>query len=73
MKQKISTIILSIVIFIVPILIIPIENQSNNLIRAILVSICGIVLIINFFINIKKNKFDEKDILILGFRSDCNF
>ena len=70
MKQKIVTIVLSIVIFIVPMLIIPTSSKDYNLLRYILLLACGATLLIMFLLfilNSGKKLFDEKDVLIFGF------
>ena len=69
MKDKIITVVLSIIIFLVPILIIPNNEQYYNFARYILLLICGFILLIMFLLNIKKlkSKFHSEDALILIF------
>lgn len=66
MKNKIITVVLSIIIFLIPIIITP-SSFDYNLTRYIVLLICGLALLIMFFINIKHVKCDTKDALILIF------
>lgn len=67
MKNKITTIILCIVLFAVPVLIIPNNEMYYNLARYILLLICGTVLLGIFIKNSKKLVFDKTDICIFVF------
>ena len=66
-KDKLITIILSIIIFIVPAAIIPQIWGQYNLIKIIVLLICGLILLITSLLNINKLKFDKQDIFILIF------
>ncbi len=67
MKDKIVTIVLSIILFIVPISIIPSQWGEYNLVKIIILLICGLVLLVTTLIRIDKLKFDKTDIPILIF------
>lgn len=67
MKNKIITIVLCIVMFAVPVLIIPNNETYYNLARYILLLICGAILFCAFIKNSKKLEFDKTDICIMIF------
>ncbi len=67
MKDKIVTIVLSIILFIVPIAIIPNTWGEYNIVKIIILLVCGFILLITTLIGINKIKFDKMDIPILIF------
>ena len=67
MKNKIVTIVLSIIIFVVPALIMPDVWGNYNIPKIVVLLICGLILLITTLIRIDKLKFDKRDILICAF------
>lgn len=67
MKNKIVTIVLSIILFIVPTLIAPEIWCNYNIPKIIVLLICGLTLLITTLIRIEELKFDKQDILICIF------
>lgn len=70
MQNKIPTIILSIILFLVPVLIIPNSKDNYNLLKIIVLLICGFALLIMLLIKcrkIKEIKFDATDGFALAF------
>ena len=70
MKNKLITIVLSIILFLLPILIIPNSPKNYNSIKFIVLLVCGVVLLIGLIIKIikeRKIKFDITDILAFIF------
>ena len=68
MKQKLITLILTIVAIFAPILIIPDKNDANyNILKYIVLLSAGLILLILLVANYKTFKIDKKDSLILIF------
>lgn len=67
MKDKIINTVLSIVIFIIPILIVQSNELDYNIVRYIVLLICSEILLIMFFINIRDKKVDAIYALVLIF------
>ena len=67
MKNKIVTIVLSIVLFIVPVLITPSNWFIPNGLRILLLIMCGYILFVTMIVRGKKLKFDKQDLCILAF------
>lgn len=67
MKNKIETIVLSIILFVVPILIIPNIWGKYNILKIITLLICGLILLINNALKLKTLKIDTQDMLVLAF------
>ncbi len=66
-KDKFVTILLSIILFIVPVSIIPNAWGQYNIIKIIVLLFCGLFLLINTLLKIDKLKVDKLDILIFIF------
>lgn len=67
MKDKFITIILSIILFLVPVVIIPSTWGPYNLAKIIILLICGLILLICTTVKIGKLHFDKIDILVAIF------
>lgn len=67
MKNKFVTIILSIILFVVPVVIVPNILATYNLIKIISLLICGLILLICTTTKIGKLHFDKLDILVFIF------
>ncbi len=67
MKNKIVTIVLSVILFIVPALIAPQIWCNYNIPKIIVLLICGLILLVITLLRIEELKFDKQDILICAF------
>jgi len=67
MKNKIITTIVSIVLIIIPVLIIPNSENNYNLLKIIMLLLCGVALFVMLVIKRKQLKFDINDIFIFIF------
>lgn len=67
MKEKIITIILTILIILLPMAIMPSISNDYNMPKLIILLSGGVLLLIFFLANYKKIEIDKKDILLLIF------
>ena len=66
MKNKLITIVLSIMLFVIPLSIMP-GGQTYNLPKLYVILISGAILFILMMVNYKQLKLDKKDYIILAF------
>ena len=67
MKQRLITIVLTVLILVVPMAIMPSTEENYNLPKIIALLFLGVVLLILLLLNYKKINIDKKDILIFIF------
>lgn len=67
MRDKIVTVVLCIILFIVPVLIVPSELANYNILKLIVLLTCGFILLLTTLTRIEKLKFDRADKFIVCF------
>ncbi len=66
-KDKITTIVLSIILFVVSVIIFPIYDGIYNIPKIVLLLVCGFILLVTTISRGKKLKIDKQDIIIFIF------
>ena len=67
MKDKVVTVVLSIILFVVPVLIFPSIWGNYNILKIIVLLVCGFILLLTTLTRIEKLKFDRADKLVVLF------